>query len=57
MRLLTDDDAVSSAVFHLETPRELDELLFLLNRAVNTLPPHEWPAWLPEWFERLERMR
>lgn len=70
MKWLTDSDiadivrdmqpkpaAAPAAMFALETPRDASELLRLLNRAVNTLDQRAWPAWLPDWFERLERMQ
>lgn len=34
---------------------ESKEMLTLLNRAVNTLEPADWPSWLQAYFDALEK--
>lgn len=42
--------------FKLETERDCKDMLFLLNRAANTLEPKNWPAWLLPLTQKLEQI-
>lgn len=50
---------VNDAVFYFHVQIDAKgarEALFLLNRALNTLEPRDWPEWAQPLINRLERI-
>lgn len=53
---MMNEHKADESLFHLSMSRvEADKLLWLLNRAVNTLEPKDWPTWLDGVLQRLEQ--
>lgn len=53
---MMNEHKADESLLHLSMSRaEADKLLWLLNRAVNTLEPKDWPTWLDGVLKRLEQ--